>query len=56
MTEYRKRKDGHDTWHMCRNCNNDPKENYETSYTRPHGSGQELCQTCLSKERLNDCD
>jgi hypothetical protein len=43
----------HDTWHWCRNCSNDPKSDYDTSYTKP--TSGELCDECKSKEARGDC-
>ena len=33
MAEYRKKK-GKDTWHWCRNCEKDPKSDYDSQSTR----------------------
>lgn len=52
MAEYRRRKGAYDTWHMCRNCSNDPKSNYDTRSSRPDS---DLCNECKSKEKAGTC-
>lgn len=48
---YRKR-EGSDTWHWCRNCNNWPTSGYTERTSRPSG---DLCNECKSKEREGTC-
>ncbi len=44
---------GHDTWHFCRDCSNDPKSNFDARSTKP--TTGELCNECESKEKAGDC-
>lgn len=50
---YRRRRRDSDTWHFCRNCSNDPEEDYLTREEEP--SSGELCNECQAKERQGDC-
>lgn len=49
---YRKR-DGHDTWHWCTNCNNWPTTGYKEQPSKP--SSGELCNECQSKDKAGTC-
>lgn len=49
---YRRRRDS-DTWHFCRNCSNDPEEDYLTREEEP--TSGEFCNQCQAKERRGDC-
>lgn len=57
LPTYRKRKGG-DTWHWCRNCSNDPKENYDevTLYGTTRPSSGELDNECRAKEKAGTCE
>jgi hypothetical protein len=52
MAEYRKRR-GSDTWHWCRNCNNDPKSDYDSRRDKP--TSGDLCNECKAKDRDGNC-
>ncbi|HEX7677710.1 MAG TPA: hypothetical protein VF713_06275 [Thermoanaerobaculia bacterium] len=53
MAEYRKKKTtGNHIWHWCRNCEKDPKSDYETTNTRP---SWDLCDECKAKEKNGNC-
>lgn len=56
MPTYRKKK-GKDAWHWCRNCENDPKTDYDEKklYGKERPSTGELCNQCGAKEKRNDC-
>ncbi len=49
---YRKR-EGNDTWHMCRNCSNWPTSGFKEQSTKP--TTGEFCNECLSKQRAGNC-
>ena len=49
---YRK-KNGSDTWHFCRNCNNWPTSDYTERQSKP--TTGELCNECQAKKRSNNC-
>jgi hypothetical protein len=51
---YRRRRDGHDTWHYCTNCQNWPTSNYDQQGSKP--TTGELCNECQAKARRGDCD
>lgn len=50
---YRKRKDGTDTWHFCRNCTLWPQSNYDEQQSKP--TTGELCNQCRSKDAKGEC-
>ena len=52
MTTYRRR-NGHDTWHFCRNCNLWPTTDFSDQQTKP--TTGELCNQCRSKEANGTC-
>jgi hypothetical protein len=53
MAEYRKKKaTGNHIWHWCRNCEKDPKSDYETRADRP---SWDLCDECKAKEKNGNC-
>ena len=57
MPEYRKKKDGKDTWHWCKNCSNWPTSNYESEWhsgTERPKTG-ELDNECKAKEKDGKC-
>jgi hypothetical protein len=56
MPYYRRKKDS-DTWHWCRNCEDDPKENYVEEWhpDKERPTTGELDDECLAKEKKNDC-
>ena len=49
---YRRRK-GSDTWHMCSNCTNWPRSNYDETLSKP--TTGEFCNECLAKQRAGNC-
>ena len=48
-----RRRRGHDTWHFCRNCSNDPKVDYVEQDHKP--TSGELCNECIAKEKAGTC-
>ena len=49
---YRKR-NGNDTWHMCRNCSNWPTTGYTEQTPKP--TTGEFCNECLAKQKAGTC-
>jgi len=50
---YRKRKDGSDTWHFCKNCALWPTSNYVEQQQKP--TTGELCNQCKANEDAGTC-
>lgn len=48
-----RRREGHDTWHQCRNCSTWPTDNYEESSSKP--TVGELCNECSAKQMAGNC-
>jgi uncharacterized protein (DUF433 family) len=48
-----RRREGHDTWHWCRNCSTWPADNYEESSSKPITG--ELCNECRAKQMAGNC-
>lgn len=51
--EYRRRTQGSDTWHWCRNCSNWPTSDYQKRPDKP--TTGELCNECRGKEAAGNC-
>ncbi len=49
---YRKR-NGKDTWHWCRNCQNWPTTDYKEQPNKP--TTGELCNECQAKQKAGTC-
>jgi uncharacterized protein (DUF433 family) len=48
-----RRREGHDTWHWCRNCSAWPTSNHEESSSKP--TVGELCNECSAKQMAGNC-
>lgn len=48
-----RRRNGSDTWHWCRNCNNWPTSDFVSRDTKP--TSGDLCNECRAKEANGTC-
>ena len=48
-----RRRNGHDTWHFCRNCTLWPTSDYKEQENKP--TTGELCNQCRSKDTAGEC-
>ncbi len=48
-----RRREGHDTWHWCRNCSTWPADDYEEIGSKP--TAGELCNECRAKQIARIC-
>jgi len=48
-----RRREGHDTWHWCKNCSTWPADDYEEISSKP--TTGELCNECHVKQSAGTC-
>ena len=53
MANVYRRRNGNDTWHFCRNCNNWPTSGYKEQASKP--TTGEFCNECRSKRGSGNC-
>lgn len=56
MAESYRKTIGSNVWHFCSNCATWPLESYIASVTPEQIGDEELCNECVARHNIGDCD